>query len=213
LTNTRTLTADNEIIAYPTVQPTAEFYDILPLLTGEQESTQPGWGHDLYRIRDYQNTDNARHIDWKATARTQAMKVREFTRENERRVEIVFDPFLPPEAQSQNQEQHTWNERFERAVNFCACLTWHFFTINAQMKFRSPTFSTRLGAASDVVYPALRALALIQPCYDDTPFLHALGEKTGEAASTFKVLLTARPPGTLPTSLWNTSYVVFMRTL
>ena len=35
-------------------QPTEEFYEILPLVSGELESYLRGRGHDLYAIRDYQ---------------------------------------------------------------------------------------------------------------------------------------------------------------
>jgi len=45
--------------------------------SGELESYQRGRGNDLYSIRDYQFNDSARHVDWKATARTGVLQVRE----------------------------------------------------------------------------------------------------------------------------------------
>ena len=39
--------------------------------------------------------DSARHVDWKATARTGTLKVREFSREDERKLRIVFDNSAP----------------------------------------------------------------------------------------------------------------------
>ena len=46
-----------EILVLPNVQPTEEFYEILPLIGGEMESFFKGRGHDLYAIRDYQEGD------------------------------------------------------------------------------------------------------------------------------------------------------------
>jgi len=65
--------------------------EVLPMITGELETNQRGRGSDLYRIRDYEPEDSARHVDWKATAKSGELKVREYTREDERRVCIVFD--------------------------------------------------------------------------------------------------------------------------
>ena len=210
LLKTRKLGNPQDIVVYPPISPTEEFYEILPLMTGELESYQRGRGHDLYAIRDYQPDDSVRHVDWKATARTREMKVREFTREDERRVELVFDPWLP-------EQSPEWNGRFERAVTFCACLAWHFQEIDSQMKFHSPSLSTPMTASSEIIYQVLRELALVEPHIEadsngggaEDSFLTLLAREAG----TFKVLLTARNPGSLPTSLWSSSYVVFFDSL
>lgn len=59
--------------------------------TGQAENVRRGSGGDLYSIRDSPGTDPRHHIDWKATARTGHLKVREFTSEDDQRVTIVFD--------------------------------------------------------------------------------------------------------------------------
>jgi uncharacterized protein (DUF58 family) len=205
LLKTRQLAAPSQLVVYPPVQPTEEFYEILPLISGEMESYYRGRGHDLYSIRDYQPGDTARSLDWKATAKAQRLKVREFTREDERRVELVFDPHLPPE--SANPETH---ELFERAVSFCACLAWHFYEIDSQMKFRIPDWDTPVAAAGDLIYDILFHLALIEPRFEgDGRFLESLREESG----TFKVVLTARARGSIPTNLWTSSYFVFFQSL
>ena len=135
------------------------------------------------------------------------MKVREFTREDERRVALVFDPYLPGSSAE-------WTDRFERAVTFCACLAWHFQEINSQMMFHSPSLTTPMTGAGDIIYDVLRELALVEPSYDngadeESNFLAPLAQQ----GDTFKVILTAREAGSLPTSLWAASYVVFFRSL
>ena len=205
LLKTRQLAAPSQLVVYPPVEPTEEFYEILPLISGEMESYFRGRGHDLYSIRDYQPGDTARSLDWKATAKSQRLKVREFTREDERRVELVFDPYLPPESAGPETR-----ELFERAVNFCACLAWHFYEIDAQMKFRIPEWDTPVSAAGDLIYDILYHLALIEPKFEgDGRFLESLKEDSG----TFKVVLTARERGSIPTNLWTSSYFVFFQSL
>ena len=205
LLKTRQLTAPSQLVVYPAVEPTEEFYEILPLISGEMESHFRGRGHDLYSIRDYQPGDSARSLDWKATAKAQRLKVREFTREDERRVELVFDPHVPPESRNAETE-----ELFERAVAFCACLAWHFYEIDAQMKFRIPDWDTPVATAGDLIYDILYHLALIEPRWEgDGRFLESLREDSG----TFKVVLTARARGSIPTNLWTSSYFVFFQSL
>src|SRR5580704_15688117 len=91
LTKTRHVALPREVLVYPRIEPTDEFFEILPLVRGEWESFVRGRGSDLYRIREYMPEDSARHVDWKATAKSGSLKVREFAREDERKLCIVFD--------------------------------------------------------------------------------------------------------------------------
>ena len=100
LEKTRKLPARAEVSVYPSIEPTDTFYEILPLLSGELESYQRGRGHDLYAIRDFVSTDGVRFVDWKASAKSGSMKVKEFSREDERRVLIAFDPFIAAKSDS-----------------------------------------------------------------------------------------------------------------
>jgi uncharacterized protein (DUF58 family) len=193
-----------EILVLPNIQPTEEFYEILPLIGGEIESFYKGQGSDLYAIRDYQEGDSARHVDWKASAKAQAVKVREFTREDERRLLLVFDARLPrPESSRRAQ--------FEKAVTFCACLAWHFYEIDAQMQFLTDGFETPMSPSQEIIYPALEALALIEPIIGvSTP---SLLSAIASAPRAFNIIITAQPRGSIPTSLWGSSYLIFMDSL
>ena len=206
LQKTRRIDSAMEVVVYPTIQPTEEFYEILPLVTGELESYQRGRGNDLYAIRDYQFNDSARHVDWKASARTGALQVKEYAREDERRVMLVFDPYIP--AEGLNAETA---ERFEKAVTLCAGLAWHFYEISSVMEFRSAGFATRRMSAGDIIYDVLRYLASVTPLKPQpgTNFLDTLGD----TPDIFKIVLTNHPRGTIPSSLWNTAYFVFVSSL
>ena len=91
LTKTRHVSLPREVLVYPRIEPTDEVFEILPLVRGEWESFVRGRGSDLYRIREYMPEDSARHVDWKATAKSGSLKVREFAREDERKLCIAFD--------------------------------------------------------------------------------------------------------------------------
>jgi uncharacterized protein (DUF58 family) len=204
----RPLPLYREIVVLPSIQPTDEFYEILPLISGEVESLHRGRGHDLYAIRDYRYTDTARHVDWKATAKVQQLKVREFAREDERRVILVFDAQLPAINDYQTLA------RFERGVTFCACLAWHFCEIDAQMRFVSETLETPMASASEIIYRVLENLALVQPSFGPDPATPlppggGVFARLSSAPSSFNIVLTFRPRGSIPTSLWSSSYVVF----
>src|SRR5437016_8391388 len=98
--------------------------EILPMITGEFEVFVSGRGHDLYRIREHLPEDSARHVDWKASARTGSLKVREFTREDERKLRVVFD----------NPAEGTIDKpAYERGIALAASLAWHFAGENTEL--------------------------------------------------------------------------------
>jgi len=206
LQKTRRVESEIEAVVYPAIQPTEEFYEILPLVSGEMESYQRGRGHDLYAIRDYQFNDSARHVDWKASARTGALQVREYAREDERRVMLAFDPFLDLNARDGRTAV-----QFERAVALCAGLAWHFYEINSVLEFRSAGFVTPRVPASEIIYDILRYLASVTPLKQppEKSFLDTLVD----APDIFKIVLTSRLRGSIPTGLWSSSYFLFVSSL
>ena len=209
---TRTVNSNIEITIYPRVQPADQFYEVLPLLSGEMASYFRGRGHELHSLRNYQSNDSARFVDWKVTAKTGRVMVREFSREDERRVMLVLDPFIGPvhgDLGALAEAEHA--ERFERAVSMAACIAWHFHEINSVMQFRTDRFSTPMAIASEIIYDTLRELALVQPDSSSKggTFLNALAAEH----EIFKIILTSRPQAAIPSSLWSSSYFVFIDSL
>jgi uncharacterized protein (DUF58 family) len=206
---TRQVDSNLEIAVYPRVEPTEQFYEVLPLLTGEMASHFRGRGHELHSLRDYLNTDSARFVDWKVTAKTGRLVVREFAREDERRVLLVLDPFIgPPRADLGRLADAEHAERFERAVSLAACIAWHFHEIHSVMKFCTNRFSTPMAPAGEIIYDTLRELAMIHADTSATggAFLNQLA---GDS-EIFKIILTSRPQRTIPTGLWSSSYFLFI---
>jgi uncharacterized protein (DUF58 family) len=209
---TRQVESQVDIVVYPRVEPTEQFYEVLPLLSGEIASHFRGRGHELHSLRQYQSNDNARFVDWKVTARSGRLMVREFAREDERRVMLVLDPFIgPPRADLGPLAAAEHEERFERAVSMAACIAWHFHEIDAVLQFRTDRFSTPMAPAGEIIYDALRELALIEAQTSVTGGAF-LDELAGEQ-EIFKIILTCRPQHTIPTALWSSSYFVFIDAL
>ena len=199
LTKTRHVPLQREILVCPRVEPTDELFEILPLVRGEWETFVRGRGSDLYRIREYMPEDLARHVDWKATAKSGSLKVREFSREDERKLCIVFD----------NPQQGMISEQaYERAVELAASLAWHFSSQDTEVSF----MVAGSGPNSDV-HDFLARLAVIEPERADGKAQRKdfLQEMNLGARGEYNIVLTARPRGSLPTALWNCAYFVFLQ--
>ena len=209
---TRQVGSKMEIVVYPHVQPTEMFYDVLPLLSGEMASYFRGRGHELHSLRPYQSSDNARFVDWKVTARSGRLMVREFAREDERRVMLVLDPFIgPPRTGLGPLAEAEHSGRFERAVSMAACIAWHFYEINSVLQFRTNRFATRMAPAGEIIYDALRELAMIG--LDSSAAGGAFLDELASEREVFKIILTARPQHTIATALWSSSYFLFINAL
>lgn len=209
LEKTRRVDSPMEVVVYPSVAPSREFYEILPLVTGEIESSLRGQGHDLYSIRDYQTSDSARHVDWKASAKTGYLQVREFAREDERRVLLVFDPTVKEASASASKQQNdAQNAVFERGISMCASLAWHFHELNSVLGFRTAGYDTTLSAAGEIIYDILGRLAVAAPQAAEGG--HSFLDEIADLPQTFKIIVTCQPHGSIPASLWSSSYVLFV---
>src|SRR5262249_6366799 len=140
----RRIDANGEILVYPKPQPIGDFYHALPMLAGQVESHARGYGDDLYGIRRYHPSDHMRNIDWKATAKSLQLMVRENMREDEWRLTIVFDTALPPglgpklassrQSPDDAAQIAMFNDKFERAVLLAASLANHFIFERADVE-------------------------------------------------------------------------------
>ena len=214
LQKSRRLDLKTEAIVYPSVQPTPEYMELLPVLQGALESVTKGRGQDLYALRDYVHTDSARLVHWKATARSGSLMVREFTREEDSRVMLVLDPHAVPVApfaansSSIQMPFNVVNERFERAVALCANIAWHFYQANSMLQFHSVGFDVPLAPAERNIFAILGHLAAVQPLPIDPE--QRLISELSSSSEIFKIIVTSQPRGFFPHAVWSTSYIVFL---
>lgn len=76
----------------------AAITDYLALLSDQQSQRiglrllpRRGEGMEFHQLRDYQDGDSPRHVDWKATARRGQLTSREYTEERDQRVVFLID--------------------------------------------------------------------------------------------------------------------------
>ena len=169
------VTLRREILVYPSIDPQEGFEELLASLAGEIEEHFRGRGHDFYRIRPYEAFESARHVDWKATAHTGELQVREFAREEENLVVIYLDLDAAPEREA-------W---FEMAVDCCAFLAWSIAHSGARIRFRTQEFDTRLPEEGDS-YTILKYLAIVRPAWGRPP-------AAPDEEDSFQIVLSANP--------------------
>jgi uncharacterized protein (DUF58 family) len=139
----------SEVVVYPSLEPTSSSEPLLTELRGELEREQRGMGSDFYRLRPYELYENARYVDWRSSARTGELQVREFASEERSTVYVYFDLRGMP------------GEGFENAVESCAFLVWTLSGESVRVRFR--TQQTDLMTPDEVdIYRILRELALVQ---------------------------------------------------
>ena len=201
LTKTRHVSLPREVLVYPRIEPTDEMFEILPLVRGEWESFVRGRGSDLYLIREYTPEDSARHVDWKATAKSGSLKVREFAREDERKLCISFD----------NPEPGLISERaYEKAVDLAASLAWHFSSHEAEVTFAIPGRPRTRDLHEFLAWLAVVEPGLVETGSGKNASAGGAREMNSGAPDEYNIMVTARPRGSLPTELWNSSYFVFV---
>jgi uncharacterized protein (DUF58 family) len=158
LEKTAAVALRRDVVVYPSLEPKPGFEDLLSEISGDLEAHFRGRGHEFYRIRAYEPFESARNVDWKATAHTGDLQVREFARDQERTVEIYLDRDIRPGAEA-------W---FEQAINCCAFLAWRLFQQGAMIRFQAQDFRMRVPEEGDV-YTILKYLALVYPLSGNAP--------------------------------------------
>jgi uncharacterized protein (DUF58 family) len=155
LRRSTTVALRRETIVYPALEPQAEMEVLLDSISGKIDSHNQGSGRDFYRIRPYEAYDNARHVDWKSSAHTGSLQVREFSRDRQRTIEIFFDRRIAPGQQ----------QRFEELVENCAFLAWELCERgerDARLWVRSQKFALAIPEEGEI-RDLLKFLALVDP--------------------------------------------------
>ncbi len=209
----RRLRARNvDIVVYPNPQPVGDELHLLPTYAGRLASARRGIGQDLFSLRDYQPQDDLRHIDWKATARSRNLTVREFTAEDERRITIVLDTRDLTEVDREN-----FLPRFEAGVIQAASLLKHFVDERADVRLALGNDLGHYGSGLKHLYGCLRRLAFANP--------EKRGGEVELAAATsdvqvfkddnrfdedYAIVLTTANPGSIPPKIWRASHVIYV---
>jgi len=202
----RRLRARNvDIVVYPKPEVISDELHLLPMYAGRMPAMRRGAGHDLFSMRDYQPQDDLRHIDWKATARSRRLTVREFTSEDEKRITIVLDTRLPRASGGDG-----FAERFERGVVQAASLIKHFIDERAEVRLVLGDDVGPFGSGTEQLYRCLRRLALVTPVDSDGVQRALVHAGRNAVEHDYAILLTAAAPGSIPANVWRTSHVIYL---
>jgi uncharacterized protein (DUF58 family) len=190
LVKTRRVVLSHAVLVYPELIQSEEVTELLPVLSGKCEAYLRGRGSDLYRIREYLPEDSPRHVDWKATAKSGSLKVREFAREDDRRLRLVFDNPSPGGIAA---------AEYERMISLAASVTWRLSQENVFLTFISQDYES-IGD----VYGFLEYLASVIP-QSQPSILESLAGSTD-----YSLVITARKRGSISAVLWASSYFLFV---
>jgi uncharacterized protein (DUF58 family) len=167
-----------ELIVFPQLIDVSSELETLPLDAGDRVSAKRGSGQDLLSLRTYQPQDDLRRIDWKATARTRQLTVREFAADDERRITVIFDPRVGTDpadlpirekiAAEQAGKPVVASPRFEHGTSLAASLLSHFASENAQIRLVVRDEDTDFSTGRSHLHETLRKLALLEPEFTNT---------------------------------------------
>jgi uncharacterized protein (DUF58 family) len=198
---------DVDIVVYPKPEPVSDELHLLPAYAGHIPSLRRGIGQDLFSLREYQPQDDLRHIDWKATARSRNLMVREFTAEDERRITIVLDT-----RELNDSDADNFSQRFEAGVVQTASLLKHFIDERAEVRLILHDELGPYGSGLVHLYDCLRRLALVSPHKGGE--IRISGGKSSKDhdifAEDYAILLTTADPGSIPAKIWRASHVIYV---
>jgi uncharacterized protein (DUF58 family) len=158
----KTTLCKEQVLVYPAVRRLApsEVFESLNS-QGASSHIRRGDGTDVYGLRDYTLRDDARHIDWKASARSRRLLTKEYERESERKIVIVFDNFPAPGRSSNDKESPLI--RFEKIVDRTASLANHFIEKDYAVSLQTRSAQIPYSKGGDQLERILHHLALIEP--------------------------------------------------
>jgi uncharacterized protein (DUF58 family) len=163
-----------ELYVFPAIEPFDGGLDAMHLESGRLSANRRGLGQDLMALRDYRPNDDLRHIDWKATARSRSLTVREFSADDDRRVIVYFDNRMPPETDElltlrekleaeQTGQPIVASTRFERGVSLAASVLAHFTEEQAEICLIVARKAGEFGIGTRHLYSCLQRLAVVEP--------------------------------------------------
>jgi len=143
---------NGEIVCYPAIVPR----DRLNISALDEQGTiqrpERGSGYELHTIRDYVYSDGARHVHWKASAKTASLKTREFAADEGRRVILALDRFGTTDD----------TEAFEELVTRAASLAFHCTQDGSEVSFVSDDWRSAPGSVEVVLDSILEYLATVE---------------------------------------------------
>ena len=206
---------ETELVVFPLIEPMDHALLDSPLEAGRLVSARRGAGHDLLSLREYQPNDDLRSIDWKATARTRSLTVKEFSAEDDTKVVILLDSRIErPAADAMSLRQrieaehkggYIISEKFERGVSLAASLISHFTEERAEICLIVDGAAGEFGVGDRHLYACFKRLAVAEPDFaqnsEQQAAFDALAANIERYDNLHAFLITAAPPGSISPDL------------
>ena len=143
------------VLVYPEIDLRYEVPEPDGGLLGEEVSGKAGWGVDLLNLREYISGEDARAIDWKATARVGKPIVRVTAREEERTIVLVVDPTVDSPDSTEARDA------VERAISRAATAAVHLKRAGRGLRLVVPETVFGRGPGGGELRAILETLALL----------------------------------------------------
>jgi uncharacterized protein (DUF58 family) len=214
---------ETELLVFPKIEMHLPDLDEIPLDAGHLVANRRGSGQDLLALRDYQPNDDLRRVDWKATARSRGLIVREFSAEDDKKITIFLDVRVPDEGEKHltlrekiEAEQEgggtVLSERFERAVSQAASLIAHFTEEQAEICLIVGTEKGESGIGNRHLIECLKRLAVAEPIIEKTPQTvennRFLLETIEENEQSHTFIVTTQPENDFPVEIAEKSQIL-----
>ena len=146
--------------------------------SGSTTSRRRGIGRDLIGMREYQPLDDLRSIDWKATARTSRMIVRDFASEDDLKVIVVFDSrirlsdkdrkrTIREQIDESQQSLHTGEsvDRFETGAGKAVFLLNSLYEREAEIGLFTIDGEVEVDQGRSHLFECQRAISTVMPAF------------------------------------------------
>lgn len=153
-----------EVIVYPEIK---EIDELIPEMIGSDYApyvTRHGPGDEFLMIREFRYGDSMRRVQWKTSAKTGKLMVKDMGIDEPRLLTIILDNIKPLDRES-----------FEKAVSFAASLAYRFIMIGFFVRLMTCKKVIPFGSGSEHLFKILDVLALTDE--DDTwecPMMHEI---------------------------------------
>ena len=163
----KSLTRDlpEEVVVYPELLELP--ISLRTLLSGAGDSGGapfPGPGTGVRNLRDYQPTDDARGIHWKASARHGDLLLREFETERDPRLVLFLMNRLPVSPAGEAAVL-----RHERSVSLAASIAYYWLMKGRSLGIQTLSGDWPIGTGQSHLFSILRFLALLNPVHGLIP--------------------------------------------
>lgn len=146
----------DEILVFPKVYPAAGFLERQGIALGDIESGRRGNGASLYALRDYRPEDSSRMIHWKVSARRGSLVIREMEAEDNLKVSLILDNFVPEKSVA------PLAENFEKAVSCLASIANELMQMGYQIEVLTRTGRVPFDQGQGHMKRILRAMAIVE---------------------------------------------------